>query len=193
LALILASASSIRRTMLADAGIDVGIVPANIDESIAKTSAADGAALALELAAAKALAVSAERPDDWVIGSDSTVSVGGRLFDKPESREDAVDHLRAFAGRTLLLSSAAALAKGARVDWQYGETAQLQVRPLSESFIDAYLAREWPAVGHCVGVFRMEGPGVQLFDRIDGSHFTILGMPLLPLLGALRGRGLIAA
>jgi len=179
--------------MLADAGIDVAIVPANVDESTAKTSAADGQPLALELACAKALAVSAQRPADWIIGSDSTVSVDGRLFDKPLSREDAADHLRAFSGRTMQLSSAVALANGGCVDWQYGETATLSVRPLSESFIAAYLEREWPAVGYCVGVFRMEGPGVQLFDRIQGSHFTILGMPLLPLLGALRHRGLIAA
>jgi septum formation protein len=179
--------------MMSDAGIDVGVLPANIDESMAKASAEDGKALALELACAKALAVSAQRPDDWVIGSDSTVSVDGQLFDKPTSREEAAEHLRAFAGRTLHLSSAVTLAKDASVDWQHGETASLKVRALSESFIAEYLEREWPAVSHCVGVFRMEGPGVQLFDRIEGSHFTILGMPLLPLLGALRDRGLIAA
>jgi septum formation protein len=179
--------------MLADAGIDATVVPANIDESLAKASARDGASLALELATAKAQGVSADRPDDWIIGSDSTVSVGGRLFDKPQSREDAADYLRAFSGRTMQLASAVSLAKGGRIDWQCSETAELEVRPLSESFIDGYLAREWPAVGYCVGVFRMEGPGVQLFDRIEGGHFTILGMPLLPLLGALRERGLILA
>jgi septum formation protein len=179
--------------MLADAGVDVGIVPANVDESIAKGAARDGAALALELARAKALAVSGDRPGDWVIGSDSTVSVDGRLFDKPHGREDAAEHLRTFSGRNMLLSSAVALATEGRADWTHCETATLRVRPLSDAFIDGYLAREWPAVGSCVGVFRMEGPGVQLFDRIDGSHFTILGMPLLPLLGALRERGLIAA
>jgi septum formation protein len=193
LALILASSSSIRRAMLADAGVDVRVVPADIDESVAKRTFGDGRDLALELACQKALAISAARPGDWVIGSDSTVSVDGRLYDKPASRDDAAAHLRAFSGRTMLLSSAVALATDGRVDWQHGETAKLEVRPLGESFIDAYLAREWPAVGYCVGVFRMEGPGVQLFDRIDGHHFTILGMPLLPLLGALRERGLIAS
>jgi septum formation protein len=193
LALILASASSIRHAMLADAGIDVDVVPANIDESVAKASSDDGEALALELACEKALAVSAQRPHDWIIGSDSTVNVDGRLFDKPASREDAADHLRAFSGRLMRLSSAVALAKNGRVDWQQGETTSLSVRRLSERFIAEYLDREWPAVSSCVGVFRMEGPGVQLFDRIEGSHFTILGMPLLPLLGALRDRGLIAA
>lgn len=193
LVLILASSSSIRQAMLADAGVEATVVPAAIDESLAKRSATDGAALALELAGAKALAVSSHRPDDWVIGSDSTVSVGGRLFDKPVSRDAAADHLRAFSGRTMQLCSAIALAKDGRIDWQHGETATLQVRALSEAFIADYLDREWPAVGYCVGVFRMEGPGVQLFDRIDGNHFTILGMPLLPLLGALRDRGLILA
>ena len=179
--------------MLADAGVEVAVVPAAIDESVAKRSARDAASLALELAGAKALAVSGQRSGDWVIGSDSTVSVDERLFDKPVCRGDAADHLRAFSGRTMQLSSAVALAKDGRIDWQHGETAMLKVRSLSEGFIEGYLDREWPAVGYCVGVFRMEGPGVQLFDRIEGSHFTILGMPLLPLLGALRERWLIAA
>lgn len=179
--------------MLANAGVDAAVVPANIDESVAKASASDARELALELARRKAGAVSMDRPHDWVIGSDSTVSVEGRRFDKPASRADAADHLRAFSGRTMQLSSAVALAKAGRVDWQHGDTAILQVRPLSDSFIAAYLDREWPEVGYCVGVFRMEGPGIQLFDHIEGAHFTILGMPLLPLLGALRERALIAA
>ena len=93
----------------------------------------------------------------------------------------------------MLLSSAVALARQGRVEWSHAETAQLHVRPLSEQFIAQYLDREWPEVGYCVGVFRMEGRGVTLFDRVEGSHFTILGMPLIPLLGALRERGLIPA
>jgi len=179
--------------MLADAGVEVRAVPADIDEAIAKRTIGDGRELALALARQKALAVGAELPADWVIGSDSTVTVDGRLYDKPASRADAAAHLRAFSGRTMFLSSAVALATDGRIDWQHGETAELYLRPLSDTFIDSYLAREWPAVGYCVGVFRMEGPGIQLFDRIDGNHFTILGMPLLPLLGALRDRGLIAS
>jgi septum formation protein len=128
-----------------------------------------------------------------VIGSDSVISVGERLFDKPRDREEAADHLRFFSDQAMQLTSAVALARGGEVDWLHVETATLQVRPLSEAFIAAYLDAEWPEVGYCVGVFRMEGRGVQLFDSVEGDHFAILGMPLIALLGALRDRGLIAA
>ena len=149
--------------------------------------------MALELAKAKAGAVSSRAPDDWVIGSDSMVSVAGRRFDKPADRAQAAEHLRHFSGKPMTLTSAVALARGGQIDWAIADEARLEVRLLSDGFIDAYLDREWPEVGFCVGVFRMEGPGVQLFERIEGSHFTILGMPLLPLLGALRERGVLAA
>jgi septum formation protein len=132
-------------------------------------------------------------PGEWVIGSDSVVSAGGRLFDKPRDRDEAAEHLRFFSGKEMQLTSAVALASGARLDWSHAETARLQVRPLSDAFIADYLGAEWPEVGYTVGVFRLEGRGVQLFDSIKGDHFTILGMPLLPLLGALRERGLLSA
>jgi septum formation protein len=128
-----------------------------------------------------------------VIGSDSVVTAGGRLFSKPTDRTDAAGHLRFFSGREMLLTSAVALARGGTLDWSHVEAARLQVRPLSDSFIEEYLDAEWPDVGYTVGVFRLEGRGVQLFDRIHGDHFTILGMPLIPLLGALRDRGLLAS
>jgi len=120
-------------------------------------------------------------------GSDSLVVVEGRRFDKPQTREDAAEHLRFFSGRVMELHSAAALARDGAVLWSHGEVARLIVRVLDEAFIEAYLRAEWPEVGACVGVFRIEGLGVQLFEAIDGSHFTVLGMPLLPVLGALRG------
>jgi septum formation protein len=189
--LVLASSSAIRRAMLEAAGVGHDLEAPQINEAAVKARVAEPAALALELAEAKAAAVSARRNGDWVIGSDSVVSVGGRLFGKPESRDQAAEHLRAFAGQEMQLTSAVALARDGKVDWRHGETATLRVRELSEEFIVGYLDREWPAVSHCVGVFRLEGPGVQLFERIDGDHFTILGMPLLPLLGALRERGLL--
>ena len=178
--------------MLEHAGVGFESVPANVDESAEKARHRDAAELATALAEAKALAVSAGRPRDWVIGSDSVVNVGGCLFEKPRDRAQAAEHLRFFSGKPMRLTSAVALARGGAVDWSFCDSALLQVREFSGAFIDSYLDAEWPEVGYCVGVFRLEGRGVQLFDAIDGSFFTILGMPLLPLLHALRDRGVIA-
>lgn len=192
--LLLASASSIRAAMLTAAGVDYEVEPARVDEQAIKLAChGDDAGLATKLAAAKALDGSARHSGNWVIGSDSLVSVDGRRYDKPLSREEAADHLRSFSARELRLTSAVALAIDGRLDWAHADDAILHVRPLSDNFIHTYLEKEWPAVGHCVGVFRMEGRGVTLFDRVEGNHFTILGMPLIPLLGALRGRELMAA
>ena len=162
------------------------VVPAAVDEDAEKARHADPASLAEALAARKAEAVSAVRAQDWVIGSDSVASVDGRRFDKPADRDEAAEHLRLFSGKTLQLTSAVALARGAKGAWCHTDTANLTVRQLSDAFIDRYLEAEWPAIGYCAGAFRLESLGVQLFDRIDGSYFTILGMPLLPLLGYLR-------
>ena len=192
MALILASTSAIRLAMLEAAGIAVEVVPPGIDEAEFK-GASRPDSLALLLAEAKARAASEKRPGEWTIGGDSIVSVDGRLFDKPASREEAADHLRFFSGKSIRLVSAAALARDGRVDWSVADEAVLGVRELSDGFIESYLRAEWPEVGYCVGVFRMEGRGVQLFSTIEGSHFTILGLPLLPLLGALRERRLIAS
>jgi len=191
--LILASSSPIRRQLLEAAGIPHDAVRPAVDEETLKARFDQASDIASELAMAKALSVSAHHPDDWVIGSDSVVAVDGRIFSKPAHREDAADHLRVFSGKEMKLTSAAALARGGVVDWRHVETASLQVRPLSEAFIADYLDAEWPEVGYCVGVFRLEGRGAQLFEGIDGDHFTILGLPLLPLLGALRERGLLRA
>jgi septum formation protein len=191
LALILASSSAIRRQMLDAAGVEYEAVPSNVDEASAKAEFNAPGEIAECLAQAKANDVGARRPEDWVIGSDSVVSVEGRLFDKPESREQAADHLRFFSGKAMMLTSAVALAHSGNAGWSHVENAELHMRPLSAEFIANYLDAEWPDVGYCVGVFRLEGRGVQLFDRIAGDHFTILGMPLIPLLGALRERGLL--
>jgi septum formation protein len=189
--LILASGSSIRRQMLEDAGVEFEVARPDIDEDAAKAGQTEPKKVAVELAQAKALAVSASRPGDWVIGSDSVVAAGGRLFNKPASREEAAGHLRFFSGKTMQLTSGVALARDGRVDWSDVELAQLTVRQLSDDFIESYLDAEWPEVGHTVGVFRMEARGVQLFEAIAGDHFTILGMPLIPLLTALRQRGIL--
>ena len=179
--------------MLDAAGIHHAVVPAKVDESAAKARLSDPCEIALELAKAKALNVGQASGDDWVVGSDSIVSVGSRLFDKPEDRDQAAEHLRLFSGKPMELTSAVALARGGSIEWSHCETAVLHVRALSDAFIHSYLEQDWPEVSYCVGVFRIEGPGVQLFERIEGSHFTIQGMPLLPLLGALRDRGVISA
>ena len=193
MALLLASSSAIRRAMLEQAGVEFRLVEVSVDEDEQKRRIDDPAKLATVLAEAKALLGSRTADGGWVIGSDSVVSVEGRTFSKPESREQAAEHLRAFSGKAMHLTSAAALARGGTVEWSYCDSARLQVRPLSESFITDYLDAEWPEVGYCVGVFRLEGRGVQLFDSIDGDYFTILGMPLLPLLKALRETRVIAS
>ena len=176
--------------MLDAAGVACEPVKPDVDEDEVKARHKDAAQIASELAAAKACSIASK---DWVIGSDSVVSAGGRLFDKPRDRDEAAGQLRFFSGKEMLLTSAVALARGGQLDWRHVETARLDVRPLSEPFIGAYLDAEWPEVGYTVGVFRLEGRGVQLFDKIAGDHFTILGMPLIPLLGALRDRGLLPA
>ncbi|MEO6199460.1 MAG: nucleoside triphosphate pyrophosphatase [Sphingomicrobium sp.] len=189
--LILASASPIRRAMLDQAGIAHQVLPAGIDEAAIETKYADPRAATIALAGAKAVAVSGGHADDWVIGSDSMVTVDGRFFDKPASRTDAAHHLRLFSGKTMILTSAVALASVGKVEWSMADQAELKVRSLSDRFIEQYLDSEWPEVGYCVGVFRLEGLGVNLFEAIDGDHFTVLGMPLLPLLAALRERELV--
>jgi septum formation protein len=191
--LILASSSPIRGAMLEQAGVTFERLAAQVDEEAEKQRCPDPAALATKLAEAKALAVSRERPGDWVIGSDSVASVDGRIMSKPGDRDEAGEHLRFFSGKAMRLTSAVALARDGAIEWSHCDGAVLQVRPLGESFITTYLDAEWPEVGYCVGVFRLEGRGVQLFESIEGDYFTILGMPLLPLLRALRERGLIAA
>jgi septum formation protein len=187
LPLILASTSAIRKQMLDAAGVGYESVSPQVDEDELKLGLTDASEIAERLAEAKAASV----PGEWVIGSDSVVSCGGHIFSKPRDREEAADHLRFFSGRTMLLTSAVALARGGRRDWAHVETASLRLRRLSDMFIADYLDAEWPEVGYTVGVFRLEGRGVQLFDTIEGDHFTILGMPLVPLLGALRERGLL--
>ncbi len=193
--LILASKSASRQAMLTAAGVAFSAIPADVDERSLEMQL-DGAApeqIAQALATAKAMAVSRAFPDQLVLGSDSLVSVADKRFDKPTSREDAADHLRAFSGKAMHLHSAATLVRDGVILWSTADCAVLQVRVLSEGFIAGYLTAEWPVVSACVGVFRIEGLGVQLFESIEGSHFTVLGMPLIPLLAALRDAGALPA
>jgi len=184
--IVLASKSASRRAMLGAAGVEFEVRPAAIDERTLEAEMADAppSKVALALAEAKALSVYGQgRP---VLGSDSVVTVGGRRFSKPASRAQAAEHLAFFSGKTMELHSAAAIAVGGALRWSHGEVARLQVRGLTPRFIEEYLAAEWPEVAQCVGVFRIEARGVQLFERIEGDYFTVLGMPLLSVLGALR-------
>ena len=193
--LILASKSASRRAMLDAAGVAYQSIPADIDEraveaGLERTAPSE---VAEALAVAKAAAVAALNPGALVLGSDSLVVCNGRRFDKPRSREEAGEHLRFFSGQVIELHSAAALVKDTGCEWSHASIARLHVRDLSEEFIEYYLNLEWPAIGHTVGAFRIEGPGVQLFESIEGDQFTVLGMPLLPLLGALREEGVLIA
>ena len=190
--LVLASNSASRKAMLEAAGIAFEARSADVDERAleAEMEDADPAEIAQALAAAKAAALETK---GLVLGSDSLVEVDGRRFDKPASRENAAEHLRFFSGKVITLHSAAALARDGRIIWLDSDFARLKVRDLSEEFIEAYLDAEWPAVSYCVGVFRIEGPGVQLFEAIMGDQFTVLGMPLLKVLDALRDEGVLPA
>jgi septum formation protein len=189
--IVLASQSASRKAMLTAAGVAFEAIPAHLDERSleAGLNGAPPGKVALALAEAKALAVSRGQAGKLVLGSDSLVEVAGRRFNKPGSREEAAEHLRYFSGKVMRLHSAAALSREGQVVWQSDAMASLHVTDLSEAFIETYLDDEWPAVAGCVGVFRIEGRGVQLFERIEGDHFTVLGMPLLSVLGALRDLG----
>jgi len=194
--LILASQSASRRAMLSAAGVPFDAVAAGVDEDAAKAALAHLAPrdLADALAELKAIKVSGRTPGRLVLGSDSLVALAnGRRLDKPETREEAAEHLRAMSGGVHDLWSAAVIAEDGRAVWRHVARARLHVRTLSDTFVDRYLEAEWPAIAGCAGAFRMEGPGVQLFDRVEGDHHTILGMPLLPVLGFLRVRGALPA
>ena len=193
--IILASRSASRRAMLEAAGVAHQAIPAEVDERALEAQLSEAApdTVALALSHAKAAAVADIHPDRLVLGSDSLVVVAGRRFDKPRSREEAAEHLTFFSGKALELHSAAALVRGTERRWHHADCARLKVRELSQDFIRHYLDCEWPAVGYTVGCFRIEAMGVQLFESIEGDQFTVLGMPLLPVLGALRDEGVLFA
>lgn len=196
--LILASGSASRRAMLDAAGVPFEAVRPMVDEEAAKASLrAEGLAprdLADALAELKALRVSGQVPGALVLGSDSLVALAdGTTLDKPADRADAAAHLARMSGTHHDLTSAAVIVENGRAVWRHVDRARVHVRPLSPAFIEAYLDAEWPAIAGCVGCYRVEGPGVQLFSRIEGSHFTVLGLPLLPVLDYLRVRGVMAS
>jgi septum formation protein len=191
--LILASQSLTRQALLANAGIDFEAVAAGIDERAVQQASgllAPGEVAAL-LAREKALSVSSRQPGKYVIGADQTLALGERLFSKPAGRAQAAEQLGALAGRSHELHSAVAVARDGKIRFEAVAIAGMTMRRLGEAEIDVYLDQAGEAVTSSVGAYQLEGLGVHLFERIEGDHFTILGLPLLPLLAFLRSERLL--
>ncbi|WP_439401853.1 Maf family protein [Bradyrhizobium sp. DASA03068] len=192
--LILASQSSARKMLLANAGLEFVAVTADIDERgiQAASKLSDPREIGLLLAREKARAVSAGYPGHFAIGADQTLALGNRLFNKPAGRAQALAQLRDLAGQTHELNSAVAVAQDGRIVFEDVSVARMTMRPMSEAELSAYLDAAGEAVTRSVGAYQLEGLGIHLFERIEGDHFTILGLPLLPLLAYLRSEQLIA-
>jgi septum formation protein len=191
--LILASNSRARQALLANAGINFEVVPAEIDERAVQQASGLTApdAIAALLAREKALAVSMVHAGSFVVGADQTLALGERLFSKPAGRAQAAEQLRALAGHRHELHSAVAVARDGKILFADVSIARMTMRQLSEAEIGAYLDLAGDAVTSSVGAYQLEGLGVHLFERIEGDHFTILGLPLLPLLAFLRSQQLL--
>ncbi len=193
--LILASASGVRARLLREAGVRFGVRPADVDESqLKKTFCESGttsAGMAAALAEAKALNVSQASPHALVLGCDQALVCEGRLFDKSRDAGEAREMLAFLRGKDHQLISASALALGGKVVWRNQEMATLRMRNFSDAFLEAYLKAEGTIVLSSVGCYHLEGRGAQLFERIEGDFFSILGLPLIPLLGALREHGIV--
>lgn len=193
--IVLASGSPARRTLLANAGIAFAVESAALDErQVEAPLVARGAApaeVAGALAAAKAIEVSRRRPEALTIGADQTLDCDGHRGTKSETIDEARAQLQRLAGRAHRLHSAVAVARHGAVRWRHQDSATLTMRPLTVAEIDAYLVRVGDSALRSVGVYQLEGEGIRLFERIEGDYFTILGLPLLPLLAYLRGEGAI--
>jgi len=193
--LVLASGSPFRRDMLKNAGLSFEVVRPEVDERAVEAAVADSgvtpADLALILAEAKAVEVSERHPDALVIGCDQTMALEDRIFHKPADMEGARRHLLALSGKTHVLNSAVVLARGGEVTWRHVDKALLTMRLLDPAFIGRHLASVGEKALSSVGAYQIEGEGIQLFERVEGDHFTIVGLPLLPLLAELRKTGAI--
>lgn len=191
--LVLASGSAVRATLLRQAGIHFDVQNSQVDEDAIKERFADSDIdeLAVTLAAAKAVAVSTERPDAVVIGADQILSCEGARFDKPRDMDEARANLKIFHARTHRLHSGIVLAQAGEIVWRHSAHADLTMRDFSDEFLESYLATVGDKVLTSVGCYQLEGPGIQLFENISGDYFTILGLPLLPLLDELRRRKVV--
>jgi septum formation protein len=193
--LVLASKSASRRMLLAQAGVSHDAEGSGVDERAVEApllaEGADPGTIAMHLAEAKALAVSVRRPGALVLGADQTLGLGNERFVKPNNVLEAHAQLMRLAGRTHALHSALAVAEGGKLIWRHISVARLTMRPLSPAFIERYLAAGGGDVMASVGCYQLEGMGIQLFENIDGDYFTILGLPMLPLLTFLRDRAVI--
>lgn len=193
--LILASKSPFRSALLKNAGIEFSTASADIDERAVEAPLYETGATPEEvaevLAEAKALDVSEKNPGAVVIGCDQTLSLGDEIFHKPADMEAARRQLLAFSGKTHQLNSAVVLAKDGKTLWRHVSIARMTMRDLDPGFVGRYLGRVGDSALSSVGAYQVEGPGIQLFDRIDGDYFTIVGLPLLPLLDELRKEKLI--
>ncbi len=188
--LILASGSKARAGMLRGAGLVFDVIPADIDESIIQNDPAKSPQQkAFELARAKALAVSAQNADALVIGGDQVLEMEGEIFSKAGDKNEALEKLRRLSGKTHRLISAVALAKGSEIIWSHSDEVKLHMRGLDENFLQDYAAKAGEALTRAVGGYELESHGSWLFERIEGDYFTVLGMPLLPLLGRLKEEG----
>jgi septum formation protein len=200
--IVLASQSVSRRALLTAAQVPFEALSPGVDEDAAKEAlradGLDARALADALAELKALKVSRRVPGALVLGCDQTLSIGdgedrGEMIDKAVDRADATRILRLLSGRVHHLHSAAVIVLNGEPIWRHVERVRMTVRPLSDAFIQSYLDADWDELRWCVGCYRIEGPGVQLFSKVEGSQFAIQGLPLLPLLDFLRVRGVLAA
>ena len=190
--MILASASQSRATLLRGAGVAFEAVPAHVDEDAVKASLREPRAVAEALAERKALMVSVSKPGVLVLGADQVLDLDGVVLSKAATRAVAEDQLKAMRGKAHRLVSALALAKDGAVVWRHVDIATLWVRDFSDAFLKAYLDAESGEILGSVGCYRLEGLGAQLFERVEGDYFSILGLPLQPLLAALRSFGAIA-
>ena len=192
--LILASQSSARKMLLANAGLEFKTITADIDERgiQAASRLSNPREIGLLLAREKAKAVSANHPESYVIGADQTLALGDRLFNKPAGRAQALAQLRDLAGNSHELNSAMAVAHNGQIVFEDVSVARMTMRQMTEAELSAYLDAAGDAVTTSVGAYQLEGLGIHLFERIEGDHFTILGLPLLPLLAFLRHERLVA-